>query len=241
LADTAAQIMERLLALQALDNELASMRKEIEELPLKHRLAEINERLETAKAAEAAKESELEEMKGRQLKLDGELDLLVSKMKKEEEKLFSGTIMNPKELSAIQAEILSLRKKRDDMETEDLEEMESIDTLRHDMVAYGDDKRRAEGEEREAKVAYEAELVRLREKVEAAEGSRDGLKDMLDEETREQYDRLLATKGGIAVVRIEQGRACSGCHVEFSMTQVDRFEHEEGPFTCTYCRRILVK
>jgi uncharacterized protein len=241
LADTAAQTAERLLAVQALDNELASMRKEIEELPVKHRLAEINERLETAKAAEAGKESELEDMKGRQLKLDGELDLLVSKMKKEEEKLFSGTIMNPKELSAIQAEIFSLRKKRDEMETEDLEEMESIDALRHDMVAFGDDKHTAEGEERAAKSAYDTELTQLRERVADSEGRRDELKSLMDEETREQYDKLLATKGGVAVVRIEQGRACGGCHVEFSRTHIDRFEHEEGPFTCTYCRRILVK
>jgi hypothetical protein len=241
LADTAAQTIERLLAVQALDNELASLRREIDELPEKHRLAEINERLETSKAAEAVKESDLEEMKGRQLKLDGELDLLVSKMKKEEEKLFSGTIMNPKELSAIQAEILSLRKKRDEMETEDLEEMESIDTLRHDMVAFGDDKRAAESEERAAKSAYETELAQLRERVAEQEGVRDELKSHLDEETREQYDKLLATKGGVAVVRIEQGRACGGCHVEFSRTLIDRFEHEEGPFTCSYCRRILVK
>jgi predicted nucleic acid-binding Zn-ribbon protein len=241
LADTAAQTIERLLAVQALDNELASLRREIDELPEKHRLAEINERLETSKAAEAVKESELEEMKGRQLKLDGELDLLSSKIKKEEEKLFSGTVMNPKELSAIQAEILSLRKKRDEMETEDLEEMDSIDTLRHDMVAFGDDKRAAESEERAAKSAYETELAQLRERVAEQEGVRDELKSHLDEETREQYDKLLATKGGVAVVRIEQGRACGGCHVEFSRTLIDRFEHEEGPFTCSYCRRILVK
>ena len=241
MADTAAQAGERLLAIQACDLELTELKKEIDALRETHKLAEIHERLEGAAAAEAGKEHDLTELKSRQLKLDGELDLLSAKIGKEEGKLFSGTIMNPKELSAIQAEIFSLRKKRDEMETEDLEEMESIDQLRVDMGSFGADKRAARAEENVARAAYEEELAQKCEKVSLLSGRRDGLKAGLDEETIEEYERLLAVKGGIAVVRIEQGRSCGGCHIEFSLSQVDKFEHEEGPFRCEYCRRMLVK
>jgi len=46
---------------------------------------------------------------------------------------------------------------------------------------------------------------------------------------------------GLAVVGILQGRSCGGCRIDFSRTQIDKYQHEEGVFRCEYCRRMLVK
>ena len=135
------ELARTLREIQDFDTRVLGLEREIEGLEEKHRLGELASELTEARASQAATEERLEELEHKQHKLEGELDLLASKVKKEEEKLLSGTIMIQKELSAIQAEIFSLRKKRDEMETEDLEDMESIDALRHDMVAFGDDKR----------------------------------------------------------------------------------------------------
>jgi uncharacterized protein len=238
---TPGQLADVLREVQELDTRISVMNGEIEALSEKHLLGELAGELSEIRGAQASTEGALEELHLKQHKLDGELDLLVTKMKKEEEKLFSGTIMNPKELSSIQAEIMALRKKRDEMETEDLEEMEEIDRLSDEVVASKSRTAQIEDKERLAKEAYESELTDLRAEVASLERQRDGLKGRLPEDVLTNYEKLLATKGGIAVVPIVGGRSCGGCRIEFSRSQVDKFQHGEGVFRCEYCRRILVK
>jgi uncharacterized protein len=235
--DTARTLKE----VQEFDTKILGLEREIEGLADTHRLGELRAGLEEAEAALAAREAELDDIKLRQLKLDGELDLLSQKIEKEEARMMSGTIMNPKELQSIQQEIFSLRKKRDEMETEDLEEMEAIDALRAALKEAGEAVEEATRGEAEAKRTYDAELAEKQSEVARLEVERDELKAGLEEDTIAAYEKLLATKDGLAVVQIVQGRSCGGCHIEFSRTQIDRFQHEEGVFRCEYCRRMLVK
>jgi predicted nucleic acid-binding Zn-ribbon protein len=235
------ELAQTLRDMQDLDTRTFGLEREIEALAEKHRLGEISSELSEVRGSQASSEARLEELEHKQHKLDGELDLLVGKMKKEEEKLFSGTIMNPKELSAIQAEIFSLRKKRDEMETEDLEEMEAIDTISAEIASAREHSTLAEEKERQAKAAYDAELEEKRNEIASLSLQRNNLKVTLPPETVENYEKLLETKAGLAVVSIIQGRSCGGCHIDFSRSQIDLFQHNEGVFRCEYCRRILVK
>ncbi|MBU1672670.1 MAG: hypothetical protein KKF41_09595 [Actinobacteria bacterium] len=226
---------------QQYDTCILEVRKRIEGLPAKHRLTELAAELSEARQARTDRERELEEIGHRQHKLDGELDLLTSKVKVEEQKLFSGTIMNPKELQAIQAEIFSLRKKRDEMETEDLELMEETDRLAAEAAELKAKVETTESSEALAKSVYEKELEELELEIAGLEGERDARKLKLDEETIAEYEKLLAGKAGLAVVKIQKGASCGGCHIQFSATQIDQYEHGEGVWRCQYCRRMLVK
>lgn len=235
------ELGEKLLEIQGLDSKIASLKKEIDGLEEKHKIGELLKQLSDAREKLVARNKGLDALKHEQLKLDGELDILSDKIKKEEEKLFSGTIMNPKELSAIQAEILGLRKKRDEMETRDLEEMEEIDELRSDIEGLDSEVDRVLARENEARGAYNEELAEKEHQIREFEKERDRIKSQISDDTVELYEKLLREKGGLAVVRIDKGRNCGGCHIEFSKTQIDRFQHEEAVFQCEYCRRILVK
>ncbi|PKQ28068.1 MAG: hypothetical protein CVT63_04710 [Candidatus Anoxymicrobium japonicum] len=230
-----------LLEIQGLDTEIKSIQREIEDLPRKYQLDELASERIDAREMRSANETRLEEMTHKQHKLDGELDLLSSKVKKEEEKLFSGTIMNPKELSAIQAEIISLRKKCDEMETEDLQEMEEIEALRKDVAVSKARVADVEEKERKALSSRDSVLSDRKGDIAALEMRRDSLKRNLEESVRENYEKLLRDKGGLAVVPIVQSRTCGGCHIDFSRSQIDQFQHNEGIFYCEFCRRILVK
>lgn len=230
-----------LIEVQGIDTRIVGLKKDIEGLEEKHRLSGLLEELKSAREELAEKEKELLDIEHRQHKLDGELDLLSKKISIEEQKLFSGTVMNPKELSNIQAEILALRKKRDEMETDDLEMMEEIDRVRLEIMRAHEKAEQVFAGEQEARQAYDRELAEEEHGLRELERQRLELRQGLDEEILETYDRLIDSKHGIAVVRIDQGRNCGGCHIEFSRTQIDRFQHEEDIFRCEHCRRILVK
>jgi len=105
--------------------------------------------------------------------------------------MMSGTIMNSKELSAIQAEIFSLRKKRDEMETEDLEEMEAIDGLRQGIEEASRRMDEVTVRERDALKEYKRELAEKESQIAQLESERDTLKARLDEDTVAAYEKLL--------------------------------------------------
>lgn len=236
-----AELARTLREVQEYDTKMIGLRRDIEGLADKHRLGELQEEIEGAGGDLAARQSELDEIEHKQNKLDGELVLLSQKIEKEESRMMSGTIMNSKELQAIQAEIFSLRRKRDEMETEDLEEMEAIDGLRSAVKQAKELIEQVTRRLGESKEAYESQLDEEEREVAVLAARRDELKGVLDEDTVAAYEKLLTDKDGLAVVEIMQGRSCGGCRIEFSRTQIDRFQHEEGIFRCEYCRRMLVK
>lgn len=236
-----AELAGTLRRVQQLDTETIGLKRQIDDLAGKHRLDELRDDLESAGRTRGEREVELSELQQKQHKLDGELELLSQKIEKEESRMMSGTIMNSKELSAIQAEIMSLRKKRDEMETEDLEEMEVLDGFRLEIKKAEELIARVTEQERLARKAYEDELAEKQRELAELEAQRDALKERLDPETVAIYEKLLEQKDGLAVVEIIQGRSCGGCRIEFSRTQIDRFQHEEGVFRCEFCRRMLVK
>lgn len=236
-----AELAGTLRRVQQLDTETIGLKRQIDDLAGKHRLDELRDDLESAGRTRGERDVELSELQQKQHKLDGELELLSQKIEKEESRMMSGTIMNSKELSAIQAEIMSLRKKRDEMETEDLEEMEELDGFRLEIKKAEELIARVTEQERLARKAYEDELAEKQRELAELEAQRDALKERLDPETVAIYEKLLEQKDGLAVVEIIQGRSCGGCRIEFSRTQIDRFQHEEGVFRCEFCRRMLVK
>lgn len=236
-----AELAGTLRRVQQLDTETIGLKRQIDDLAGKHRLDELRDDLESAGRTRGERDVELSELQQKQHKLDGELELLSQKIEKEESRMMSGTIMNSKELSAIQAEIMSLRKKRDEMETEDLEEMEELDGFRLESKKAEELIARVTEQERLARKAYEDELAEKQRELAELEAQRDALKERLDPETVAIYEKLLEQKDGLAVVEIIQGRSCGGCRIEFSRTQIDRFQHEEGVFRCEFCRRMLVK
>jgi predicted nucleic acid-binding Zn-ribbon protein len=236
-----AEVAGTLRRVQQIDTEADGKKRQIDELADKHRLGELADRLQRAGAELGEREAKLSELQLKQHKLDGELELLSQKIEKEESRMMSGTIMNPKELAAIQAEIVSLRGKRDQMETEDLEEMEVLDGFRSDIDKTQELIAELTEQEKLARKAYQDELAEKQGELAELEAMRDQLKERLDPEMVSIYEQLLEQKDGLAVVQIMQGRSCGGCRIEFSRTQIDRFQHEEGVFRCEYCRRMLVK
>ncbi|MBN2168067.1 MAG: hypothetical protein JW738_02395 [Actinobacteria bacterium] len=231
----------KLLEVQVIDTRIFDLKNNINNLAGKHGLGELEREVADLRGSLESRKSALDDLEHRQHKLDGELDLLMMKIKKEKEKLFSGTIMNPKELTGINEEIQSLEKKRDEMETEDLELMDAGELAGEEVEAAEKNFKEVNIRQDEAKSAYDAELRDLEEQISVLEEERDALKGEIDGETVELYEKLLKQKAGLAVVKIEHGRNCGGCHVEFSISQVDRFQHEEGFFRCEFCQRILVK
>ncbi len=232
--------LEKLHRLQQLDREIRSLREELEGHPLREELDSLQQEERALSAEMERLRGEYERLRKRQEKVEAEIRSLEEKLKREEEKLYGGTVSNPKELRGLQAEVKSLRKKMDNLETQAIEDMERLDELRvpleeiesrhRELSSRVDEKRRALLEEENR---VNGELARLRQE-------RDSLREGIEGELLEIYDKLMETKQGLAVVTVVEG-VCQGCRVELPGKEYDRFLRSEGLFRCPNCRRILVK
>lgn len=229
-----------LYRLQQLDRQISSLKDELERHPVREELLGLEEE-ERALLEELGKlRQEYEQVKRRQEKTEAELRALEEKLKKEEEKLYGGSVSNPKELRGLQAEVKSLRKKMDGLETQAIEDMERLDELRPPLEEaeskHGEISRRLE----EKREVLRAEEERINGELAKLQEERQRIRSGIETELLEVYDKLLETKNGLAVVPVLDG-VCQGCRVELPGKEYDRFLRSEGLFRCPNCRRILVK
>ncbi len=180
---------------------------------LKETAARLNHNADLTAAEEelASLASRLEVARKHQRKLEWEVDDLNTKIRGLNDKLYGGSVRNPKELVSLEQDVQSIKRHLAGKEEQLIEAMdvtESIDAeaevLRQKVATL----KAAWEQERpglqELKDSTEAEVTRLTEAVLT-------MRDAIGPERAQHYDRLAAAKG-MAMVKVEQGR-CKGCNL----------------------------
>jgi uncharacterized protein len=236
-ADPAA--LNRLLDLQVEDSAIRQLQHRRETLPEAQELAAVNDRLaELASDLEIATK-QFEEAEREQSRLEGEISLIDDKISREDKRMLSGGVSSPKELSALQAEVESLRRKKSGIEDQLLEVMEQREQAETTLRSIRD--------EHEAITKRSAELGdvvnRAIQDIDADLSlhgqQRDAIAPEIPADLVTLYDRLRAEKAGIGAAALRSG-TCEGCHTQLPAKEVERLRSEGGLQRCDNCRRILV-
>ena len=153
--------------------------------------------------------------------------------------MFSGSISNPKELGALQAEVAMLKRKKGELEDELLEVM-----LQKDQA--GETVARLDGERKEAAAEAEAltaKVGQLTSEIDAEltthRAARDEIAATLPEDLLKLYDQLRTAKAGVGAAALEGG-TCQGCHTKLPAKEIEHLRAQGGVQRCDNCRRILV-
>lgn len=226
---------EDLYRLQQLDSEWDAGQR---------RLVEIEAALEDDRALREARQSVQEAQKRvqtwqtKQRDLELEIESLASKMSRSEKRLYSGKVTNPKELSDLQAEIASLKRRRQKLEDTLLEAMinrEEAEAARDEAESRLE---RVESNRSTQIADLEAEREALQERLAEIEERRASVVPRLDAETSTTYERVREQKGGQAVAQIRHD-ACSACGV--TVPPSAEWKLRQGELIhCDTCGRILV-
>jgi len=231
---------EILYRIQELDTRILELRDRDEKHPLRKEIEALEGELEVSGDESREKEASLEESHKKQRVKEDEVQVLEEKLVREEDKLYGGRVNNPKELRGLQAEVRSLRKKKDALETELLEEMENQDEIKEKVDELQAHRDRLQAEVDEKRKILDSEVAEIGSQLAELEKERHELRSQINEDLLEIYDTLLESRHGLAVVKVSDG-VCLGCRVELPGIEFDRFLKTEDVFTCTNCGRILVK
>ena len=227
---------KQLLQLQTLDLERDAKYRRLKQVIAS--LAEP-EALRMAAGEITATQAAVTRAHTRKRDLELEAQTLDAKIASADERLYSGRVKNPKELSDLQNEVASLRRRRAALD----------DTLLEAMLAL-EDAERAEQQARSKLAALQAqwqadqaaltdERRHLETGIATLSEQRNQMMAAIAPNHLEPYQKLRHAHAGQAVARAEDG-SCSTCGVEISDRLLTKVRLSEGLSFCGNCERILV-
>ena len=231
--------MDRLLELQELDLS-------IDRLTARHRELEGGDELRRVRTVLGEAEARLGELRlaldslGRdQRRLEGDIDSMERKIEAERRRLLDGSVANPKELQAIEAEVRNLESRKSHAEDLVLEQMERGEELHVRLGPIEADEAEARQRVANLEEGSARELVEVERALAERRTERAALLPAIDPDLLELYEELRRQKRGIGVAALVDG-VCQACHQKLSPMYIDRLKRTEGVRRCEYCRRILV-
>ncbi len=196
-----------------------------------------NKALVEAQAEVVKKQENLAELKKKQQTAEWETEDLQAKVAPLQEKLYIGSVKNPKELLSIQQQVELIKTQIRSKEDEILEIMTQVEALQEEIALKTIEVEKLEEEWQKKQEQLVAERAELEAAISRAEQKRDELATTIESTYLELYEVLRAKKQGQAVARIEQGR-CQGCRITLPMSELQRARMGEL-VQCSSCHRVL--
>ena len=210
----------------------------------KKRLAEIEGRLRgdeevgAARRDLEAREARLRSAEAFQKSLEWDIENARTRASSLEARMYGGQVANPKELTAMTAEIAHLKDRQKELEDSLLAAMEATERARQETVP-----QRGLVDDLEKRwLATQGHLVEEKRRLESElpqwQARRQGQAAALPDAARRLYEQLRASRGHIAVARAERG-LCSGCRISLPTTLVQRARADREFTYCSSCGRLL--
>jgi uncharacterized protein len=168
--------------------------------------------------------------------LEWEADDFSAKIKTIGDKLYSGKVGNPKELSNLQQESDQFQARRKAVEDAGMETMERLEKATAAAQTARDTLAKVEQARKEQRQLLSTKAVQLKDEINSLKAERQELVTVLDPAVVKLYERLRG-QSGVAVATVEQG-VCSGCRISLFAAQLR--QARAGELTqCGNCGRIL--
>lgn len=229
----------RLLALQEIDTAIARLLARRHALEEGAGLAAVRTEADAAEHRLGELRLKLDEIGRDQSRFEHEIDSMTQKEQAEQTRMYDGSIVNAKELSALEHEIASIRKRRSDREDELLALLELREQLEADATAAELESAARRSEAEAAAGAAREELVAVEADLRARSAEREATAPEIEPEVLELYEDLRRLKKGVGAAALVDG-VCQACHEQLSAVVLDTLKRTEGIRRCEHCRRILV-
>jgi predicted nucleic acid-binding Zn-ribbon protein len=228
-------VVRQLYQLQLVDSDQAQ-----KSLQLERAVGALGASVDLIRAREAVTETEgsLGELSSEMRIVELDISAVSSKLKQNQDRLYSGHVKNPKELAGLQEEAAALRRRMAELEDGQLDLMISTEESEAEAAERGARLRQIET----SWMAGQSELMADRDAletslVELAE-TRENMRNNIPASDLDLYDDLRSRYGGVAVVRLKRG-ICQTCGVDVPTGVTRSVERGDGLHYCPTCNRLL--
>jgi predicted nucleic acid-binding Zn-ribbon protein len=238
-ADPKAQ--QRLLDVQAIDTSLQQLAHRKKNLPEYAEVAGLTKVISALEDERARAEVDVDDLDRDIAKLEKEIDSVRQRSARDQQRLNDGRLP-PRELTALESEMVSLKRRQNELEDAELELMEKRETAQARLD--GVDGKIANARERReaAETKRDQTIADIVKEEEFKASSRKPLVADLPADLIALYDKIRLDSGGLGAALVRHGQ-CGGCRLE--LYGADRSRVKAAPadevVRCEECRRIMVR
>ena len=226
--------LAQVVDLQSLDLEIAKLQREVEKIP--REIAELEQQLANSRGTWTQARDHLAALDQLRKSKERELEDVTAEQRKRQSRLYE--IKTNEEYSAVLKEIEGLKERRSKLEDEILELLDQIEAAQG--VVRSEEARFQEREKtfEEQRTTKEGELKRLYEDLGRQQEERGHQASRVEPGLLQTYQRLVRSRGGVAVVPVKDG-SCLGCYVALTPQTYNELRRGDVLLTCANCQRIL--
>ncbi len=222
--------------LQKIDVNLGKARKRLLQI---RKLLGTNKELQLARQSVTKIESALQELQAKQRDSELESATLAARIQEAQEKLMGGTITNPKELEALQANVDALSRQRTGIDDGAIEVLTKLEELTQKQAKKQSHLQSIESEWAEQRKSLLEEGQALKRNYIILQAQREAAAAEIQTRDLQRYEQIRKRKEGIAIAVLE-GDSCGACHMQVPSGIVSAACSERDDFViCPTCGRIL--
>lgn len=211
-------------------------------LPESIAIAELEVSLASLRNDITTAQTEVADLARALTRAEGEVQVVDSRARKDQELLDSGAITSPKQLSELQHEITSLARRQSELEDAELEVMELVEQAQNGVAALAKASAAAQGERETLAAARDVALTDISRDRALALSGRSMLVGNIAPDLVRLYSKLREDNGGVGAAPL-RGNRCEGCHMQLPPTELAavRSAAPDEVLRCEECLRILVR
>ena len=230
-----------LIELQLIDSQITRAKVKLAGLPEIEQITAIHTRLENTAVELNVVETELADVAIELRRSELDVEQVEDRMKKDDLRLNSGTA-SPKELEQLQHELVTLGKRKADLEDGELEILIKYDGVKFRVDELLNDQVGLKKLELELNVRLENSKTEIDGSLGELSAARSALTPQIDAALIAVYDKIRLSAHGVGAALLI-GNKCDGCHLSINATELERIKGLEGDevIRCEECRRILVR
>ncbi len=231
--------LDRLLAIQAIDDEVRRLEHQLDGLVEQQELDELLGQDRLLAEGDADLREQLERSQRDQRQVEGEIDALGQRLVEEQTRLYEGSLTSAREVQAAEAEIASTKRRRSEHEDQLLEVMEVVEGIEARLAELVGVREALAVRIAERSAARDAAAKELLVRIAEVRVRRDPVAAAIPVELLARYEQA-ALRGGGTGVGVLRDQACTACRINFPMSEIDGYLSGPPLTTCTQCRRILI-
>jgi predicted nucleic acid-binding Zn-ribbon protein len=235
-------VQAELLKLQAVDSILVQLQHRKKSLPEYAQIVDLEAKYKEVDGHRIEAETKVSDLTREQKKSEAEVAAVRARRDRDDERLNSGQITNPKDLENIQNELTALERRIGTLEDAELELMELLEGAQAELSSAQADLAAVKTDLDQAVAARDAALVVIAEQEAEATEERETIAAGVPENLATLYDKVRGQYGGLGAAAL-RARRCEGCRLE--LNSADLAELAGAPsdevLRCPECSRILVR
>ena len=232
---SAAQSVAVLYQLQQIDLELERLTTEQQTLS---NSLQGDSKVQKARAEHSSVQQQLHTSQQAQKEAEWTLEDLSRRLSIQEQRLYNGTVSNPKELASLQQEVQRLRGQQSRQEDRVLEVIETTEALQETAQRKAATLQQAEETWQKENAAMILHREQLETRKQETQAKRTAFAGGIDAALLSRYEAMRRTKQGRAVSKVEQS-SCQWCRVILTPSELQRVRINSDLQTCSNCGRIL--